>query len=237
MATLSKNWITEKLIDFEYKKYILLAYLQEVSRHFELNQLYPDLSELILHYHNTKSLKENKKQLFDAFPQQMKSIDVRHFFIQYEKLLEDDQLMKEIESIIDYSIPKFEHYLNEGRQIYDFIEKHLEIFPIGVIPLNTDYGYLLLKGGKRSDTNVFEYQITLFEKPGEKYRAIHTSFVRSYSSTFTNTFDFIKTDLIRENSKLPNPAAYAIETELDIPLHETFLPIAKRTLVRYVAAA
>ena len=132
MATLSKNWITEKLIDFEYKKYILLAYLQEVNKHFELNRLYPDMSELISHYHNTKILKENKKQLFDSFPRQVKKVDVQHFFIQYEKLLQDDELMKEIESIIDYSIPKFEHYLNEGKQIYEFAEKHMEIFPVGV---------------------------------------------------------------------------------------------------------
>jgi len=237
MATLSKNWITEKLIDFEYKKYILLAYLQEVNKHFELNRLYPDMSELISHYHNTKILKENKKQLFDSFPQQMKKVDVQHFFIQYEKLLQDDELMKEIENIIDYSIPKFEHYLNEGKQIYEFAEKHMEIFPIGVIPLNTDYGYLFLKGGKQNETNVFEYRITIFEQPTEKYRGINTSFVKAYNFTFTNTFESIKTDLLRSNKNFPNPAAYAIETDLNLPLHETFLPIAKRTLVRYVAAA
>ena len=237
METLSKNWITEKLIDFEYKKYILLAYLQQVDKHFELNKLYPDLSELISHYHNTKTLKENKQQLFDAFPSQLKSIDMQNLFFQFEKILKDDELMQEIETIIDYSMPRFEHYLNEGKKIYDFIEEHLEIIPVGVIPLNTNFGYLFLKGGKLNQTNVFEYRITIFENPTEKFRGINTGFVRAYNYSFTNTFETIKTDLIRENKNLPNPATYAIETELDIPLQETFLPIAKRSLVRYFAAA
>lgn len=236
MGTLSKNWITEKIIDFEYKKYILLAYLQEVDKHFELNKLYPDLSELISHYHNTRTLRKNKQQLFDSFPSQLRSIDIQNLFFQFEKILKDDELMSEIESIIDYSIPRFEHYLNEGKKIYDFIEERLEISPVGVIPLNTDYGYLFLKGGKKNRTNVFEYRITIFENPQEKYRGINTSFVRTYNYTFTNTFENMKTDLIRENKNLPTPAAYAIESELDIPLQETFLPIAKRTLMRYISA-
>ena len=34
MEFLNKNWITENQIDFEYKKYMLLAYLQHVSENF-----------------------------------------------------------------------------------------------------------------------------------------------------------------------------------------------------------
>ena len=35
--------------------------------------------------------------------------------------------------------------------------------------------------------------------------------------------------------RLPNPATYVIETEMIIPFEETFLPMAKRTLVKRVA--
>jgi hypothetical protein len=45
----------------------------------------------------------------------------------------------------------------------------------------------------------------------------------------------MKSDLMRENKHLPNPAAYAIESEMSLPLEETFLPIAKRLLVRYIS--
>jgi hypothetical protein len=47
MADLNKNWLTEKYIDFEYKKYVLLAWLQEVNNNFQDQKLYPFLAQLI----------------------------------------------------------------------------------------------------------------------------------------------------------------------------------------------
>ena len=52
MKKLSPDWITEKHIDFEYKKYVLLAYLQEVNMNFEKTHLYPFLADLVDHYRN-----------------------------------------------------------------------------------------------------------------------------------------------------------------------------------------
>ena len=58
MKKLEKDWLTSGLIDFEYKKYILLAYLQEVKGNFDSNKLYPHLSDLIFHYQNLLDLKK-----------------------------------------------------------------------------------------------------------------------------------------------------------------------------------
>jgi hypothetical protein len=236
MDTLSKNWITEKHIDFEYKKYLLLAYLQHVSENFTESRLYPSLSELVSHYRNLLSLKENKKALYDSFPEKIANADLKNFKIIYEKILEDDQLMQEIESIINYSIPQFEKYLAEGKKIYDFLESKINIYPVGIVPLQVNEGYLFLHISKDHETKVYEYQIALFENPDEKYRGIYTQFLCSYEKSLTNTFENIKGDLIRYQKKLPNPATYVVESELNLPLEETFLPMAKRTLMKYVAS-
>jgi hypothetical protein len=235
MTSLSKNWITEKHIDFEYKKYLLLAYLQQVSGRFEETRLYPSLSELIEHYKNVVALKENKRSLYDSFPERISSADLTTFKVIYEKILEDDQLMQEIESILDYSIPQFEKYLADGKKIYDFIESSLHIMPVGIMPLNPSEGYILLKNGGTHETQVYEYQISMFEQSTEKYRGIYTSYICSYQKTLGNTFENIKSDLIRYHKKLPNPATYLIEAELQLPLEETLLPMAKRALVKFVA--
>jgi hypothetical protein len=34
MATLHDNWLTEGLLDFEYKKYVLLNYLKHIDQQF-----------------------------------------------------------------------------------------------------------------------------------------------------------------------------------------------------------
>lgn len=234
MEALSKNWITEKHIDFEYKKYILLAYLQHVSENFNEAKLYPSLSELVSHYRNLISLRNSKKNMYESFPERLATTDVNSFKIIYEKILEDDQLMQEIENIISFSIPQFEKQLAEGKKIYDFLDSKISIFPVGIVPLQINEGYLFLKIGKEKETRVYEYQITLFENPDERYRGICTQFVCSYEKSLNNTFENIKGDLIRYHKKLPNPATYVIETELTIPLEETFLPMAKRVLMKYV---
>jgi hypothetical protein len=235
MASLSKNWITERVIDFEYKKYILLAYLMEVSNNFEVNRLYPHLADLIAHYKQLVAFRDMKQNIAENFPHRMQQVDFENFKIKYEKMVEDDAIMAEIENIISYSIPQFEHYLAEGKKIYDFIEEHLHIFPIGVMPLRPEQGYMLLKDGKSAATKVYEYQITIFEHPDTRYRGIHTTYIRSYGHSFTNTFESIKTDLLRENRNLPNPAAFAVESEMVLPMEEAMLPIAKRLLVKHVA--
>jgi Cu/Ag efflux pump CusA len=49
-----------------------------------------------------------------------------------------------------------------------------------------------------------------------------------------NTYQSIKASLIKNRTALPNPAVYAIETNLTYPIEETLLPVAKRSLVRYI---
>jgi len=237
MESLSRNWITEKYIDFEYKKYMLLAYLQHVSENFSDQRLYPYLSDLVEHYRSLKRIKDNKKNLFEKFPERLNGADIEQFKLMYEKMVEDDALMQEVESIIDYSLPQMEIYLKEGKKIYDFIEERLRIYPVGIVPLNNDSGYVFLKLKYDNETKVYEYQITFFENPEEKFRGIHMNYVGSYEKNLMNTFEAIKSDLLRYNKALPNPATFVIETELMIPFDETFLPMAKRSLVKRIAGA
>lgn len=236
MASLSTNWITEKHIDFEYKRYVLLGYLKQVSDNFTGSRLYPSLSELITHYRNVVAIRDNKKNLFNSFPDRLTGADASGTQLTYEKILQDDHLMQEIESIISYAVPLFEQYLKEGKTVYDFIESRLHIFPVGIMPLNADEGYLMLKFGPGQETLVYRFHLTIFENPDEKYRGIATNFVGVWEKSVSNTFENIKLDLIRQFRHMPNPATYVIESELNIPLEETLLPIARRSLVKYVAS-
>ena len=237
MKNLEQNWITEGLIDFEYKKYLLLAYLKEVNEHFDKNKLYPFLSEIITHYQNLLSLKEGKNELSDKFSSKVTSVDMKDFKLKYEKLIEDNEVMKEIESIINFSIPKFDKYLKEGKEIYDFIEKYINIYPVGITPINSDEGYLIVRNGDNKDTKVYGYKITIFHKSDEKYRGIYTNYMVSYTQGIVNTLESIKQELIKTNNYLPNPATYAIESEITFPFNESLFPIAKRCFVKYIADA
>ncbi len=236
MSKLSSNWLTENHIDFEYKKYVLLAYLQEVSRDFEMQKLYPSLKELFVHYRQVLAIRKNRDELRNGFPQEAKDIDMEKMTLVYDSLFSDSELMKEIDEIINYSIPCFEKYLAEGRRIYDLIDQQISINPVGIVPLHAVEGYMFIRDGRNADTKVFEYDISLFEQPDGKYRGIHTEFIKTCESGISFTYQYIKMELIKEKKELPNPAAYAIESELVLPLEQTLLPIAKMRLLQYLQA-
>jgi hypothetical protein len=234
MERLNKDWITEKIVDFEYKKYLLLAYLKHVDECFRANRLYPPLSELVEHYRLARLLKENKEELAAQFPKRLSGFDSEKFMLTYQSVIDDDKLIGEIESILDFSIPKFEEWLREGKHIYDFIEKEIFLDTVGIMPINNSAGYLFLKNAK-ADTQVYGYTVTIFREPDATWRGVHTHFVRAYSHSLVHTYEAIKNELLREYRDLPNPACYIAETGLDIPIDETFLPIAKRMLMKQVA--
>lgn len=235
MKTLSETWFTEGYIDFELKKYTLLAYLNTVSKVFNQNMLYPQLADVIFHYNNIVAFRENKKFLQEHFPKQLTDINIQKLQFAYEKMIEDDEMMKELEDIIQYSARKIKSTIKVGAEIYEFVEDKLNIEPVGLIPLDVNEGYLFIKDGTYSNTVVYQYRMTIFEKHDEKYRGIRTDYVESWQRTVSNSPQNIKSELIRNKKDLPNPAVYHIETDLAYPLEETLLPIAKRSFVKYIA--
>jgi hypothetical protein len=237
MKTLSETWFADGFIDFELKKYTLLAYLQEVNKYFDQQKLYPQLSDIIFHYNNLVGFRENKKFLQEQFPKKLNGIQIEKLQVLYEQMIQDDELMQELEEIINFSTSKMKKAISNGTEIYEFVEEKLKIFPVGIIPLEINEGYFFLSEGSFHNTFVYQYRLSFFEKHDEKYRSIRTEFVDRWERNMVNTYENIKAELIKAKTDLPNPAVYSIETALKLPMEETLLPIAKRSLVRYISTA
>jgi hypothetical protein len=237
MKELSINWFIEGSNDFEYKKYILLAYLQEINRHFDKSKLYPNLTDLIFHFNNLLYFKKNKSMLQQAFPQRLSKADIEAVKLTYEKIVEDDNSMRDIELIISYALQQMDPSIKIGKEIYDFVESRINIDPIGIVPLMPYHGYFSLRNGSERTTLVYEYQMTIFENKDDKYRGINISFVDTYEQSITNTPEAVKLDLIKRNKYLPNPAVYYVQSDINFPLEQTLLPVAKRSLVKYISSA
>ncbi len=237
MKQLSETWFAEGRIDFELKKYTLLAYLQEVNKYFHENKLYPQLSDIIFHYNNIVAFRENKKYLQEHFPKKLTGIQLEKLQLLYEQLMDDDELLRELEDIINYSAGKMKTTIFNGTGIYEFVEEKISICPVGIIPLDTQEGYFFLSTGEIRQTRAYHYRLSIFEKHDEKYRSIKTVFIDHWTRSISSTPEHIKAELIRRRKDLPNPAVYSIETDLKFPMEETLLPIAKRSLVKYISAA
>jgi hypothetical protein len=237
MKSLGVNWFIEGSIDFEQKKYILLDYLQEINRHFDRSRLYPNLTDLIFHYNNLLDFKHNKNVIQQAFPQRLTQADIEALKLTYQKIVQDDNTMQEIESIISYAIHKMDPAIQTGKEIYDFVESRLRIDPIGLVPLMPYNGYFSLRNGNERTNWVYEYQLTIFENKEDKFRGINIQFVDTYPQSIAMTPEAIKLDLINKHKHLPNPALYYVVSDITFPLEQTLLPVAKRTLVKYISTA
>ena len=234
---LSETWFIEGYIDFELQKYRLLAYLKEVNHFFNETKLYPLFSDVIFHYNNLISFRDSKKLLQDNFPKRLDQVNLKKLELTYEQMLADNEIMQELENITTFALEQMKGTIESGAELYDFIEQKTYIQPIGILPLYKDDGYMLLRFGKYSEIRAYSYNISLFEDHNAKYKGLKVQYLDTWPKSISNTYGNIKREIIRTFRTLPNPAVYSIETELSVPLNETFLPIAKRMLVRKLAAA
>jgi hypothetical protein len=85
------------------------------------------------------------------------------------------------------------------------VEERIEINPVGLVPLQCEEGYFFLQDGAFSDTRVYQYRLSIFEKHSEKYRSIRTEFVDSWQRNFVNTAESIKAELIRNQEFYAQP--------------------------------
>ncbi|AKP52388.1 hypothetical protein [Cyclobacterium amurskyense] len=235
MGKLSDNWISEGWVDFEYKKYLLLACLQDVEKDFKSVKLYPPLAELIHHYQKLENLDKTRNELKSGFPKEVDKVDLKKLTITYKDKTNEDEVMKQMGEIISYALPQIKKQIEEGKSIYEFIEGQLEIEPVGLSALYQKEGYALVSNGNSKDILVYRYKIDLFQNSLDKYRGIVLRFVAAFRKSLSNTCNRIKLDLIKNFTDLPNPSTWRIYSKQDVPLQESLLPISKRLLLRNIS--
>jgi hypothetical protein len=235
MEKLSNDWFTQGLIDLEYKKYVLLAYLKTVRSSFDRVELYPFMADLVFHYRNLVAVKENKALIRESFPREISLEEFNRLELSYKQLVEDDAVMSELESIIDFSLPRIKESLHEGSAIYEYVESQCEISPIGVTPLYANEGYLFVTSPPERETNIYRYQVSFFEGSQEQLRSLNTEFIEKKEKKPLHTYERIKLELIQKFSDMPNPATFLILAKAKFPFSETLMPVAKRLFVKHIS--
>jgi hypothetical protein len=234
MEKLADDWITKGTLDFEYKKYVLLAYLQNVGKSFEQHKLYPSFADLIMHYKNAAQLKDGKQKLWKSFPKELTQLDLKNFRLFFEsKVAEDDQL-KELEDIIDFSMNKLSNHIALGKNIFDAVEKQLIIEPVGVKALEENEGLLLIDPQYDPFYHIYRYRISIFEAAEERVRGLQTIFIDRIKKSIGTTLEQIKIQVLKNIQLVSNYSAFRVVALQPYPYEETLLPIVKRSFSSYL---
>lgn len=233
MENLSVDLFIKTQSDFEKRQYEILAGLQKISGHFQHNCIYPYLNELIELYRTLGDINNRLKDLREKFPKRIKKIDFVNKKIEQEVIFVAGSDLNKVEELIEWALPHIKTKIDEGKTIYEFVNESIELEEVGIIPNYIDEGYFFVPNNASSDLLLFQYEISIFRSPDDKYRSLKTQLLKTLKLGVAHLSpNALKLNLINEYKKLPNPATYSFQTELQFPFNETIFPVAKRQLMR-----
>ncbi len=231
MKSLSSDWFIEGRLDFEYKKYLLLAYLQHVSQEFAAYRLYPSLADLVAHHRTLMEFQKQKQDLINQFPKEINPDAFRQMSLVLDSQMSDHHDLQEIDSIVQFSIPRIQHNLDQGIERFEEVERKLLIEPIGITPLYRREGYLFLRQEPDPSVAIYEYRIIFLEHTDGRYHGIHVDPLEVRTLSLSLTYEHIKWELAKKRTQLPNPATFLVKTSPLFPPEEAILPVVKRRMM------
>jgi len=235
MNHLAKEWLTNGLIDFEYKKYIMMSYMQYVQSRFSDKMLYPIFTDLKNHYEYLRDFKSKKKFIDDSFPKKMSRIDIKRQKIIYKRMIQNEEHFSQLDEITEYGLELFDEKIKIGKQLIELIKASITIVPIGVLPLYKNEGYLIISTEQSKTLWIYKYNVGPL-KLFDDNEQIKTSLMSLKRKSIGNTFERIKIELTKTYKQMPNPATYLIHCDEDFPFHQTYLPVAKKLFEDKLAA-
>jgi hypothetical protein len=220
--------------DIEARQYQVLGGLKSCHEEFSHNRLYPTLAELVSLHNALVQVINGMSDIQGRLSHELKEVDLEQGKLVYENPASDSDLERAAE-LIAWALPKIQHTIDEGVDIFNFVDEHIQIEQVGIMPMYREEGYWFVPDPKAALLHLLRYEVSLFTSANERYRRLKTTKLGELTQGLVRySPESIKLSLIERYQDLPNPATYICETDLDFPYAETLLPIAKRKLIAQV---
>jgi hypothetical protein len=219
--------------DFESRQFEILQGLSRMRRDFTHNRIYPSLAELIELYSTLTRVARSADDIRKGAPRRIRGLDLKAKRIIFESLNLNKSDMEAVEELIAWALPHIEEAIDEGRTIYNFVDEHLALEEVGIVPSYVEEGYLMVPDLRNRVLHVLRYETSIFTSSDERFRNLRTEIIETLPlGLVQQSPGSIKQQLMSRHRDMPNPATYVVSTELDFPFQETILPIAKRKFMR-----
>jgi len=226
MKTLSNDWLIEPVFDYEYKTYQVLAYTSEAKSRFEKSMLFPYLSDVGLHLRKLNFYKQNVLNLESGLKTDLVGVNSKKLHLIREKL-EDDGVIGTLKDVVEFAIEKLTLTYQVGFSEKESLKKKINISPVGLLSPHAKGGLILLRNNLK--TRVYKYRYRFVRRPYENdsYKDVMTEFIDERCTGLFPNYREMKMQY-RDGSQINT---YLVETELEIPVFETVLPVAKEFLL------
>lgn len=190
MQMLDNDWLTNDPIDFEYKKYLLLAYDQQQLKKFEEKKIYPSFTDIM---DKIKIVNEflNSVKVFENSKLEIRDIDWVNNKLVYKSALSDPSL-DEIKSIALYSKEILTDLYIKYRNLIDAVDESIVISGCRVEIFNLYDGYIIMKTGKQEKILEYEVYRVLYPQPHYVLKTCKANLKEYYSRRYNkNIFDVV----------------------------------------------
>ena len=223
--------------DAEATRYRIMHEFKRIDEQFARSRLYPHLALLINLYSNLNAIVSSESAVRDMMSKTVKGVDLETRRLLYEYDEPENSHIANVTGLIHWAMPILKQKIDEGRTIYEFVERNLTLSVVGLLPRYQAEGYVFVPDAREQRCHLLRYELSLYTSSDERYRQLKTVFVRTVQTTAVQRSPgTLKMELVRQFPDLPNPATYSFATELDFPFVETIYPVAKRKLLHNLAA-
>lgn len=115
---LKVDWYLEQPLDFEYKNYILLDYIQSIDTNFKIHKLSPYLLWTEKLVFELKDFSQKRYDFYKSFEKKKVIIEEGQLKLKTIKFRELDDI-KTINEIVEYSTPLLESKIKLGYKLLD----------------------------------------------------------------------------------------------------------------------
>lgn len=214
-------------LDAELKRYTVLAQVQRARKGFGERKLYPHLSGLQHCVEALQALQRERQRIDAARTREVEGIDLEQARMVYSAPPAAHELSL-IDEVVEHALPAFTVVRDLGNELRHELVRTIRFEPVGLLPLRTAEGYLLLR--QEREARAYAYTLHQVEQPSGNAKAyLTTRFVSTYTVGLVCTYEHIKLELVRAYH-LPNPATFAFEAAVPLPAVETYLPLAKQMM-------
>ncbi|MGE3802109.1 MAG: hypothetical protein AB7H80_13905 [Candidatus Kapaibacterium sp.] len=232
MRQLRLETFIENFKDYESGQYRILAGLKQAHEDFSNDRLYPTLGELIQLYQHVTEILNAGDNFRRDLPKRIIGLDLQSQQVLHETVHMSNEELEAVEELMRWAAPKIRDGIEEGKTVYNFIEEHIQLEEVGLIPSYVDEGYLLVPDPQKGLLHVVRYETSIFTNANQKFRNLKTETIKTFPLKGLDSSPWhVKQLLVSELADLPNPATYSFTSDFDYPYLETLLPIAKRKLL------
>ena len=217
------SWLTEGPVDYELKRYKMLAILQDLSKRLDNNMVWPVIEEVENQLDNLYKIKY-EIEIKDVNNKVAKDIDFFNFEIIYEELDNDETTeCRIVDDIVEEAIIEFGDVYMDARKLWRSIEKHMHLTWIPQKPNRLNEGYIVIV----NDSECLAYSFIRPTKMNNSWRTLKLEYVKSFEYSNANIVKFYDEYQDEEETRM----FCRLDIKVNgLPLEESVLPIAKSVL-------